>query len=285
MKTITQKKVKEWQEWTQTEYSDIRNQRTKSPISPDKKTLAFHRKNLKKVQKNFKNPKALILGVTPELRDLALSQGCSVVACDMNLEMIKKMQQFLKIKDRTKEVIIKANWLSVPLKNNSFHIILSDVAINNLPFKDFPKIFSLMSQWLVKGGLLSLREVVHPDDNKFNCFEENLKLFRQGKFSFNNLYLRARFMSFKSQSYNPRTRINNPKKIFEQFKNLYKNKIITKQEFKKFMTLKSNISHTVVKQKEFIKLISKDFKLLDVKAGDSDKYDFYPLKLFASKKK
>ena len=60
---------------------------------------------------------------------------------------------------------------------------------------------------------------------------------------------------------------------------------INKEEFRKIWRFKNYISHTIVKQKEFIKLISKDFKLIAVKQSDSDKYDFYPLKLFIAKRK
>ncbi|MFA5050817.1 MAG: class I SAM-dependent methyltransferase [Patescibacteria group bacterium] len=281
-KITKREKLKEWSQINHLEYYA---KRKLSPIVPDKKTLVFHRNNLKIIKGRFKNPKALILGVTPELRDLALKEGFEVIACDMNLEMIKKTQQLVKVKDRAKETIIKSNWLSVPLKNNSFHIILSDIAINNLSFKDFPKIFSLMAKWLVPGGYLSLKEVVYPDNGKFNNFEKNVKLFREGKFTFNNFYLRGRFLNFKKQVYNPLTKINDAKKVFEQFKKAYQIKIINKEEFTKLWRLKNYIFHTIVKQKEFIKLISKYFKLIDVKQSDSDKYDFYPVKLFIAKRK
>jgi len=283
MKKITkQEKLKEW---SQSNHLDIFAKRKLSPMAPDKKTLVFHRNNLKILKRRFKNPRAFILGVTPELRDLALREGFEVIACDMNLEIIKKTQQLVKIKNRAKEIIIKSNWLSVPLKDNSFHIVLSDVAINNLPFKDFPKIFSLMTKWLVPGGYLSLREVVYPDNENFNNFEKNVKLFREGKFTFNDFYLRGRFLNFKKQVYNPLTKINDAKKVFGQFKKAYQKKTINKEEFEKIWRLKNYIFHTIVKQKEFIKLMSKNFKLIAVKQSDSDKYDFYPLKLFIAKRK
>jgi len=227
MEKITkQEKLKEW---SQSNHLDIFAKRKLSPIAPNRKILVFHRNNLKAVKKRFKNPKAFILGVTPELRDLALKEGFEVVACDMNLEMIKRTQQLVRVKDRTKETIIKSNWLSVPLKDNSFHIVLSDVAINNLSLKDFPKIFSLMAKWLVQGGYLSLKEVVYPDNEKFNDFEKNVKLFRESKFTFNDFYLRGRFLSFKKETYNPLTKINDAKEVFEQFKKAYQKKIINKE--------------------------------------------------------
>lgn len=278
MKKYTEHKIKEWSK----DYkSFIVTQRKNSPMAPSGKVLRIHRDNLSRIVRRFKAPKMLVLGVTPELRDLGLRMGFEVTAVDINMNMINKMNELVEIKNREKEIIIKGGWLDVPLRKNSFHCVVCDVSFNNLTLRDFPRLFKKLQTILAPGGCVSLKEVVHPDNDKqINSFEKNVELYRKKKISFNNFYLRARFMTFYDEAYNKKTKINSGKKVFEEFKKAHKKGIINKKELERLYKLYNEVSHTILKQSDFLKIFKRYFKLISIKQSDSDNYDFYPIKIF-----
>ena len=142
-----------------------------------------------------------------------------------------------------------------------------------------------MQRFLAKGGYISLKEAVIPDDFQRNTFEQNLAICHQGKMSLNDLYLRCRFITWLDQCYNKNTKQNKPRAIFANFRQLRKKKIITAKEFQKLYKNYNLISHTILTKTEFLKRLKKHFKLVSIKQADSDRYDFYPLKIFLAKVK
>lgn len=283
MKNSQSYKIKEW---SKDHKSYIVTQRKNSPMAPSEEVLRIHRNNLSRIIRRFKNPRMLVLGATPELRDLGLRMGFEVIAADLNWNMIKKMNELVGIKNREKEIIIKGNWLNIPLRENYFHCVVSDVSINNLAFNDFSKLFKKLQNILVAGGCVSLKEVVHPNGYKqINSFEKNVELYRKGKLFFNDFYLRARFMTFHDKTYNKKTKTNSAEKVFEELKRTHKRGVINKSEFKNLYRFYNSISHTILKKSEFLKIFGRCFKLISIKQSDSDKYDFYPLKVFFGKVK
>ena len=144
--------------------------------------------------------------------------GFEVNAVDINWNMINKMNELVEVKNREKEIIIKGSWLDVPLRKNYFHCVVCDVSFNNLAFRDFSRLFKKLQSILVSGGYISIKEAVHPDsDEQINSLEKNVELCRKGKLSFNDFYLRTRFITFCDKSYNKKTKINSGKIVFEEF--------------------------------------------------------------------
>lgn len=65
-------------------YAKISGSRSKreGASAPRQNDLKIYEKFLKQAIKNKKDPKALILGATPELRDLCLKHKCETMAID-----------------------------------------------------------------------------------------------------------------------------------------------------------------------------------------------------------
>ena len=99
MQDFKKYKIKEWHN----KYSIRNASRRTGTVASSKAELKFYSKYLSQVKKRVAQPKLLILGVTPEIRDLGLKMGFQVVAVDMNWEIIQLMEKFLTIKNRNKE--------------------------------------------------------------------------------------------------------------------------------------------------------------------------------------
>lgn len=114
-----------------------------------------------KIYENFARPflkkkgvKILILGATPEIRDmLARYKNTQVTLVDINLDMILAMTSLMKHKSAAeKEIWIRSNWLNAPLPKNYFDLVLGDMVLSNVPFKLQDKFLNNIKSWLRPGG-------------------------------------------------------------------------------------------------------------------------------------
>ncbi|MFC1753590.1 class I SAM-dependent methyltransferase [Thermoproteota archaeon] len=130
-----------------------------SPGRPSEGDVAILERWLKKI--NAK--RVLILGSTPELRDLVKKLGCEVYCMDMQLEMLMGMEHFMKSKNKD-EVWIKGDWLESPLKDDFFDAILGDLVLVNIPYKDKPRFLKQITRMLKKDGYWLTKILYRPDN-------------------------------------------------------------------------------------------------------------------------
>ncbi len=125
------------------------NQRV-SPTKPSKEEIETYADfvDLKKITA----PRFLVLGSTPELRNLALSYPESLVAvADIDIEMLVSQAKLVE-KDTSKEIWIKSDWLNAPIKEDFFDVILGDFTFENLDFEKHKIYFENIKKWLKKDG-------------------------------------------------------------------------------------------------------------------------------------
>lgn len=120
-----------------------------------------------KIQKEFilkysppKQIRALVLGATPEIREMLHSlKGTEVTIADINLEMMMAMNELVKHKKEIeKEIWVRASWLDMPLAKNYFDIVCGDFVIENLPFKLHRIFLAKIFQLLKPGGYFLIRK-------------------------------------------------------------------------------------------------------------------------------
>lgn len=123
----------------------------------------------KKVLKGIKNPKILILGATPELRDIAHSFKNAEVTCvDIDINMILAMRELMRYKKETeKEIWVKGDWATVPLTQNYYHLILGDAVMAVMPFNRWPQFLNHLKIFLKSDGAFITRLVVIDRDKGF----------------------------------------------------------------------------------------------------------------------
>ncbi|MCD4761314.1 class I SAM-dependent methyltransferase [bacterium] len=124
---------------------------------------------------------ALVLGATPELRDMVLERGGQLTTLDISQDMIKKTTPLMKHQNHTNETIIEGSWLESGFKDNSFNIILGDGISANIAFQDQDQLFSQLKRLLNSDGFLILREVGLSKDRKQQTVEEIEQEYLDGK--------------------------------------------------------------------------------------------------------
>ena len=75
----------------------------------------------------------LILGATPELRDLASEFGIVPLILDLSISMIWGMLFYTKRVDLDREIWVKGDWLTAPLPKQYFTHIWGDLVLHHIP--------------------------------------------------------------------------------------------------------------------------------------------------------
>lgn len=107
---------------------------TPIPVRPSKSTLEIYRGFLQKNAEQGEEKCILILGSTPELRDLAFEENpAKIYVADFSEQMPRAMLRFTKHTDPQKEIWVKANWLDLPFPEQFFDVILGDLVLQQFP--------------------------------------------------------------------------------------------------------------------------------------------------------
>ncbi len=128
---------------------------------------------------------AVVLGMTPELRRLALRFFARVVSVDHSDTAIRLLRDWVDPKDRVREFIIRADWTDLPcLLSAEALAVVGDGAFGNLPaLAAWGEMLQGLRELIAPGGVLILRQALLPcgfepaDDTKWRL----LQRFRAGE--------------------------------------------------------------------------------------------------------
>lgn len=128
-----------------------------SPFRPSCEDVKNYEEILKRIGRK---EKVLILGATPELRDIAAKMNLDVVVADFSLSMVRGMLKFGKYATKYQEKWVIADWLALGkfLKtDNCFDIILGDLILRNIEPTLQGAFLEKISNLLVPGGFFITR--------------------------------------------------------------------------------------------------------------------------------
>ncbi len=134
--------------------------------APRKGDLKVYEKFLKLAIKNKKISRVLILGATPELRDLCLKHGCETIAVDVSWMMLVSMNEAMEYKDDGNNKSLLYDWLKLDklFRDNSFDAVLADASLNNLKLGYHALMFKILNKLLKPKGRFITRHVVIQQD-------------------------------------------------------------------------------------------------------------------------
>jgi ubiquinone/menaquinone biosynthesis C-methylase UbiE len=125
-----------------------------TPCRPTLGECAIFGKGVKKALENSDDElkRILILGSTPELRDLVSDCKAQVVLLDINLDMMLAMSELTK-KKNPDEIWVRAGWTATPLQTEGFDCILGDFTVGNLPLEHHEAYYANVHRMLKPTGL------------------------------------------------------------------------------------------------------------------------------------
>src|SRR3989344_2634934 len=111
------------------------------------------------IGKQGKEPKILILGATPQYRDLAHRLKAKVTCIDLSLPMLIAMINFMEYpKEADREVWVRDSWVNMNLEKGFFVFVVAVLPIPNLPLELQQKMMQRVKYVLKSGGYFIPRE-------------------------------------------------------------------------------------------------------------------------------
>jgi len=131
------------------------------------------------VSKHKNHPRILVLGATPEYRDLAHACKAEVTCIDISLEMIMSMPELMKHKKLvSQEIWIKANWLDMPLSSGYYDFVIGDLVVTNIPLESQTNFLAEIRRILKPNGYFITREYYPPQKRTIDLIVD--ETFKRG---------------------------------------------------------------------------------------------------------
>lgn len=110
-----------------------------------------------------RHPRVLVLGATPELRDMAITVGAECLAVDWSFKTMAAMQGAMRHADDPRNLMMVCDWTKIAeyLDDDKFDAIMGDASFNNVPFESQTKMMRACRELLKPGGRLIFRHGVY----------------------------------------------------------------------------------------------------------------------------
>lgn len=221
---------------------------------------------------------AVVLGMTPELRALALDRFERVTSVDNNPESIALYRDWVKYPER--EQIIQASWLSL---NTILHTrpiaVLGDGIFGNLPdLNAHRQLLELLRDILADGGRLVTRMAMIPEgfDAVANSADKLIHKFRQNELTEEEFGFGMRLMGHHQHSYDPVTFQLNNDRIFAACQEDLQRGRLSSHEHGIILRYRSPGSNVILPQREWEKLLKETgFRFVAHQCVGKDWYRYY----------
>ncbi len=160
-------------------WKDFAERRKKYGVPPGvpSESAIEHYKRLILKSTNNKPGKALVLGATPQIRDMLQDINFEVTIIDINFEMIFATTDMMRHKN-PEEIIVRSNWITCPLKSNYYDIVIGDLVLCNIPKNLKDKFLRQIHRVLKKDGSWITKLFIMNIDSKEENFEDLIEPFK-----------------------------------------------------------------------------------------------------------
>ncbi len=169
--------------WTEEQSVAARASRGEGTSAPNKTECAVYADELEKALRGKNKTRVLVLGATPELRDIAIQLGAETIAVDFTQEILFKLTNVMKHKDSALNKLILADWLELGnvLVKDSFDAVLADASFNNVTPENHPLLLEILHKLLRPGGVFITRHVTFAPRAMLRAITEITDEYRAGK--------------------------------------------------------------------------------------------------------
>lgn len=181
-----------------------------APSRPSIEEVSKYHEWLKRISAGKPGLRALVLGATPELRDLLNQLGFKTHCIDINLEMVLAMDGLVSHKNPD-EVLIRANWLENPLSGSYFDVVLGDAVFPNIPWEHRTDLYDEIVRVLKPNGYFINRAFYAPEKQRYESIDDILAIFAKKPAS-NETAIELVF-ELQLLTHNPKDRLGSMEKV------------------------------------------------------------------------
>ncbi len=243
----TEKVAKEWR-------------RYKSPSRPSRSEIKIYEKCFRKLPIGSK---VLIIGSTPEIRDIAAKYRMNVTICDWSEDICKALK-FLMKRSNAPEILHKQDWREMGF-DQSFDMIIGDCATTVVPYADLDTVLRNMEKSLKPSGIAVQRIWVRHKDQKYSL-KSIEKIFEKKPWQI-HWYTRMLFPVFLHY-YNTERESLSGEEMYESMKKDCENGSVPEELVKLFSLVKSHKTpNNVLLKADLENLLKKYFTITEVLQG------------------
>jgi hypothetical protein len=201
---------------------------------------------------------AVVLGMTPELRNLAAQTCKQLVTIEKNQDAVSIYADWLQEELREKETIVRGDWFDLPdFLQGEPGVILGDGVFGNLRCQDdHVRLLRILRTCLSRHGRFITRKACIPhhfDEDAYN--HKLIQDYRKGELTDNEFGFCMRMLGFHSVSYDQPTCILDNGLTYHLIKQLYTEGKLTKQEFELTMRFYFPGDNCIVPQKDWERML------------------------------
>lgn len=127
--------------------------------------------------RDVENPKVVLFGSTPEIRDMFVRHPkIDVTLLDINTEMMHAMKSLMKEREVIED-LVEGDWLSPPFEDGTFDVVMGDQIRCNVSDADQDTLYKSIHRILKPGGLHVTRITAHFPDTRIYTPEEVIEHF------------------------------------------------------------------------------------------------------------
>lgn len=195
--------------WGDDKVIESRAKRGKGTSAPTPEEIKISEIFLKKAFLGKKKTRTLVLGATPELRDLVIRHNSETVAVDISPKLLFALTNVMQCRDNPNNKYMVGDWLEMHkfLPKKSFDAVLGDGSLNNIPFNTYDKMFRILSYLLKDTGYIIIRHYVCPDPLTKKTPQEIVDNYNKGNNTLFGLILELGFYTdIRKKAYNHKTK-------------------------------------------------------------------------------
>ena len=167
------------------------------PWRPSKKEIIFWDKTIQQILKKKGSIQVLILGATPEFRDLlAKYKNIKVTLLDINPPVKRAMDRLCKKKNENEKLVL-GNWLDVAkiFPPRSFDVVMNDEGFENVYFTKHNLLLKNIAKVLKKDGYFLMGRLCMKDAFKHPLnFTTLFKKYQKNPEFFHNFHNRVNYL-------------------------------------------------------------------------------------------
>ena len=270
MITKNETKTATWNNYYAIIWKDI-----KPPIRPYEEEIRYFKEILKNKVDSEIDVKVLILGSTPELRDIVYSLNLSPTVVDYSIENYQLMGELCRYERN--DTVVHCDWMDMlgTLSPGSFDIILGEAAFNVIRPEYAEKLFCICNKLLKESGQLLIKQWIRFSNSRPTITDlQRVTDKKCEDFYFSNCYpLHIMFYDFENE-------VVYLKEIARQLEILFQQGKITYQEYQSIERLnysKVELNVYIPTETDFGQSFDKYFSIFSVLKSNVKYGDFHPI--------
>lgn len=202
---------------------------------------------------------ALILGATPELRDIVLSYGHKLTTVDRDEKALAAKTAEMHYQHHPNEEIVIANWLTADFEANTFDVILGDGVLTALSQDEQKVLLDHLHTWLKPTGNLLLREGAVLHQRPRYAPSVHIHEYRTGQYNLFDLFFGLRLYNQNFKAIDVETRKAYLKNFTDKIKEYFESGLLSQQEFDQLSHVGSELEHTLLRKEDLEGLLKRLF--------------------------